>query len=70
MSLRLRSLFVFASVSLEIVFCREAILDSLIMLGSFKVPIKIGIPFNFDNFGDLAAWFTFEETKKVPRDGH
>lgn len=62
----LRSLFIFAAVSLEIVFCGEAILDSMIVFRSSKIPIKIGILFSFDSFGDLAAWFSWEEIRSSP----
>ena len=40
----------FASVSLKISFCREAIFRFLITLGNLKIPTEISIPLSFGKF--------------------
>lgn len=35
----------------------------LVMLKSFKIPLKIGIPFSFANFTAMIVQFSFKKSK-------
>lgn len=53
----------FASVNLKIVSSRRSNFRLLVMFGSFKIPIKIGVPFSFDNFRAMAVHFSFKKSE-------